>query len=106
MVDGGCEEGFRDILNFYIVNKKSYKGLLIALLVIALWFCSLSFFLNFEVNFSNPLIYVFILIQAHLYTGLFITAHDAMHGTGYSANKRGNKGIGQICNALYGAFSF
>ncbi|KHJ37553.1 fatty acid desaturase [Pedobacter glucosidilyticus] len=106
MAHGGREEGFRDILNFYIVNKKSHKGLLIALLVIALWFCSLSFFLNFEVNFSNPLIYIFILIQAHLYTGLFITAHDAMHGTVYSANRGLNNLIGQICTALYAAFPF
>jgi beta-carotene ketolase (CrtW type) len=41
----------------------------------------------------------------HLYTGLFITAHDAMHGT-VSANRRLNNAIGQVCTALYACFPY
>ena len=41
----------------------------------------------------------------HLYTGLFITAHDAMHGT-VSSSPKVNFFIGQLCTALYAAFSF
>lgn len=45
------------------------------------------------------------LVQMHLYTGLFITAHDAMHGT-VSPSNNVNQLIGQLCTALYAAFSF
>jgi beta-carotene ketolase (CrtW type) len=41
----------------------------------------------------------------HLYTGLFITAHDAMHGT-VSRSAKLNSFIGQLCTGLYAAFSF
>lgn len=57
------------------------------------------------VDLSSPLTYALILIQTHLYTGLFITAHDAMHGTIYPS-KRVNFTIGQICTLLYALFPF
>lgn len=41
-----------------------------------------------------------VLLQSHLYTGLFITAHDAMHGL-VSPNKRVNHGIGRLAAALF-----
>jgi beta-carotene ketolase (CrtW type) len=59
----------------------SYLGLFIALLVIGSWLTSTLLLMQWQVNFANPLLYLFILVQMHLYTGLFITAHDAMHGT-------------------------
>lgn len=46
-----------------------------------------------------------IILQTYLFTGLFIIAHDAMHGNIHS-NKAINDGIGQICLWLYAAFSF
>lgn len=48
---------------------------------------------------------VFMLMQMHLYTGLFITAHDAMHGT-VSANKKTNTLIGQLALLLYAALPY
>ena len=39
----------------------------------------------------------------HLYTGLFITAHDAMHGT-VSPNRKINNLIGYTCTFLYALF--
>jgi beta-carotene ketolase (CrtW type) len=39
----------------------------------------------------------------HLYTGLFITAHDAMHST-ISPNRGINNLIGYLCTFLYAAF--
>ena len=80
-------------------------GVLIAFLVIAAWTTSLFLLLNLDFSFQNPLTYLFILVQMHLYTGLFITAHDAMHGT-VSPNKWLNSAIGQVCTALYAAFPF
>ncbi|TSD64193.1 fatty acid desaturase [Inquilinus sp. KBS0705] len=59
--------------------------------------------MKWQVNFSNPLLYLFILVQMHLYTGLFITAHDAMHGT-VAPNKTANNLIGYLCTFLYASF--
>ena len=84
----------------------SYKGVYIAVSVISLWLISAIFLMNLQVDFSSPWVYVFVLIQMHLYTGLFITAHDGMHGTILPGNKKVNLIIGQICTALYAVFPF
>lgn len=86
-------------------SEKSNKGALIAFIVIACWTFSIVSLMNWEVKFDNPLLYLLILVQMHLYTGLFITAHDAMHGT-VSSNPKINNAIGQICTALYACFPF
>ncbi|WP_057937226.1 fatty acid desaturase [Algoriphagus resistens] len=80
------------------------KGSLIALAIIGLWFSCLVFLLNYEIFWDDPLIYLGILIQMHLYTGLFITAHDAMHGL-VSTNKKLNKTMGWIAALLF-SFNF
>ncbi|MEB2776608.1 fatty acid desaturase [Algoriphagus sp. D3-2-R+10] len=76
------------------------KGVLIALAIISLWFSSLIFLLNIQISWTNPLVYLGILIQMHLYTGLFITAHDAMHGL-VSSDKKLNKAIGWTTALLF-----
>lgn len=60
--------------------------------------------LQLDFNLANPWIYVAFLLQTHLYTGLFITAHDAMHGT-VSNNRKLNKAVGTI-SALLFSFNF
>lgn len=82
-----------------ITNKNT--GIWIACTIILLWTILLAYLLfHFEVDYASPLTYIFILIQTHLFTGLFITAHDSMHGV-VSANKRINKMMGQICTTLF-----
>jgi beta-carotene/zeaxanthin 4-ketolase len=76
------------------------KGLLIGWAIILLWATSLVFLLSVEINWRNPLTYLGILVQMHLYTGLFITAHDAMHGI-VSSNKNWNKLTGWIAAMLF-----
>jgi beta-carotene/zeaxanthin 4-ketolase len=78
-------------------------GVVIALLVIATWAFSLCNLLVFNITWSNPWVYLLVLLQMHLYTGLFITAHDAMHGT-VSSNKVFNNFIGGLCTLLYALF--
>ncbi|HEX8377077.1 MAG TPA: fatty acid desaturase [Pedobacter sp.] len=87
------------------MKSNAHGGLLVAILIITLWLTSLYFLLNWNFSFSNPAVYLMMLVQMHLYTGLFITAHDAMHGT-VSSSKTANQLIGQLCTALYAAFSF
>lgn len=84
---------------------QSNTGVIFALIIIGLWFLCIITLMQWEVNFRNPMLYVFILIQMHLYTGLFITAHDAMHGT-VSSNRLLNNSLGQLCTALYACFPF
>lgn len=86
------------------MKTSHWKGVLIALVVITLWSVSLVALLNYELSYRNPLTYFFILLQAHLYTGVFITAHDAMHHT-VSPNKRLNHAIGWLCATLF-AFNY
>lgn len=80
------------------------KGILIAFGVIFCWLFSLIYLLSLDINWGNPLTYVWILIQMHLYTGLFITAHDAMHGL-VSSNKIVNNIIGGFAALLF-SFNF
>lgn len=86
-------------------RSNSYTGLFIALSIIGIWAYCLVNFLNWNFSWSNPLVYLAILLQMHLYTGLFITAHDAMHGT-VTANKPMNNFIGGLCTLLYALFPF
>lgn len=84
-------------------SKPSCTGLLIAFLVIGSWITSTILLMRWHVDPANPFLYIFILLQMHLYTGLFITAHDAMHGT-VSPNKTTNKAIGIVATFFYAAF--
>ncbi|MCZ8134311.1 MAG: fatty acid desaturase, partial [Algoriphagus sp.] len=63
------------------------KGLVIAWSIIVLWAISLVFLLMWDFSWASPFTYLAVLVQMHLYTGLFITAHDAMHGVVTSHKK-------------------
>jgi beta-carotene/zeaxanthin 4-ketolase len=87
------------------MKPAKYTGVFIAMLIIICWFASLCFLLRYNIASNLWLILPAILIQTHLYTGLFITAHDAMHRT-VAPNLALNNGIGAVCTALYAAFPF
>ena len=78
-----------------------HKGLFFAIVIISLWAISLTYLLHYKIEWNNPLVYVFVLIQMHLYTGIFITAHDAIHGVVVPGNKRLNYGIGFVCATIF-----
>jgi len=81
-------------------------GIIIAFIIISIWAFHLFYCLAFaEVDFSNPVFYLHIILQGYLYTGLFITGHDAMHGT-VSKNKIINKSIGWISTLLFAGLSY
>lgn len=84
---------------------QSHIGVIAAVSIICAWLICILFFMQGQINLNNPLTYVFVLVQMHLYTGLFITAHDAMHGT-VSINRKLNDLIGQVCTLLYALFPF
>ncbi len=80
------------------------KGIAIALVVISLW--ALSLVVLLQTPISMPLIVLGIPLQTFLYTGLFITAHDAMHGTVSPKSPRLNAVIGALAVGLYALFSY
>lgn len=89
-----------------IPSQIGYKGLLIASSIIILWFSNLNFALQTNLSFFSPLSYLLLLLQTHLFTGLFITAHDAMHGTIFPKNKKLNNAIGHLSTFLYAFFPY
>lgn len=83
---------------------KDVKGLLFSALIITLWCVALTIGLTQRITAFTWWIIPLMLLQTHLFTGVFITAHDAMHGT-ISRNKIINSTIGWICATLF-AFNF
>lgn len=82
------------------------KGVWIGISMIMLWSLVVFILLRyFNVDFANPLTYFFMLLQTHLYTGLFITAHDAMHGA-ISSNKKLNNILGTVAATLFAYNSY
>lgn len=81
-------------------------GVLIAISIIFLWIAHLTYVLFFfTVDYTNPFLYFHILLQGYLYTGLFITGHDAMHGL-VTKSRIGNTIFGWISSLLFAGLSY
>lgn len=89
----------------FSANRIDPTGLLIAFGVVFFWLACLVYLLSIDVDYSNPLTYLGMLVMVHLYTGIFITAHDAMHGL-VSKNKRVNHAVGWIAALLFSFNSY
>ncbi|MEM6413416.1 MAG: fatty acid desaturase [Pseudomonadota bacterium] len=88
----------------HIAHKPfEWRGVLIAFLIISLWTGHLFYALKFS-SPSHPFAIPHVLIQAFLNVGLFITAHDAIHGSLAPGRRRLNDSIGAIALFLYGGF--
>lgn len=84
------------------VNKvNNFTGLFWAFALLTLWLAHLSYVLAHPLDFLSPWTYVHVLIQTHLYTGLFITSHDAIHGVVSPAYPKLNHGLGWVCATLF-----
>jgi len=79
-----------------------FLGILIASTLILLWLSSLIVLLSIDVS-QIPLIWIVpaVLGRAFLHTGIFITAHDAIHGTIFPQNRQINEFIGSVAARLY-----
>jgi len=86
-------------------TKNTNKGVFWAFIIIFTWLTCLIYALRFETTLLNPFNLLFIVALTHLYTGLFITAHDAIHGT-VSNSKTLNDFIGRTCVILYACFPY
>ena len=84
-------------------------GTLVALSILTCWFLALGFAL-IGVQLSGPgdllMSLGLVLIIQFLYVGLFITVHDACHGSVAPGRPRVNLWVGRIFAALYAGLSF
>ncbi|PSB26480.1 beta-carotene ketolase CrtW [Stenomitos frigidus] len=78
-------------------------GLVIASLIMAVWAISLVLLLRVDWH-TQPVVWIIpaVLWQTFLYTGLFITAHDAMHDCVAPQCLQLNHIIGRLALLLYG----
>lgn len=81
-------------------------GILIAIVIVALWATHLTWCLLVAPFHPTEVhAWAHVLVQGFLYTGLFITAHDAMHGT-VARRRDVNKLIGTVAAFLYAGMSY
>jgi beta-carotene/zeaxanthin 4-ketolase len=87
--------------------SSSRHGLLVAGLILTTWASSLIGLLNTTPSHHQPFwLVVAMSWQTFLYAGLFVTAHDAMHGAVTPQHPRLNRFIGTVVLLLYGLFSY
>ena len=80
----------------------SLLGILIASTVMLLWLSSMIFLFSIDIS-QIPLVLIVLAVigRAFLHTGLFITAHDAMHGTIFPLNSNVNDLVGSLATRIY-----
>lgn len=80
----------------------NHSGILLAITVISLWLSSLIILLSINIS-QLPwfLLILAVLLRAFLHTGLFITTHDAMHGTVFPQYRQFNDFIGSVTARMY-----
>ncbi|MDX2240454.1 MAG: fatty acid desaturase [Leptolyngbyaceae cyanobacterium bins.302] len=90
-----------------IANIKFSIGITIAFVIIGLWLANLmtSLFLDLS-KVSTLYVVLVLLLQAFLCTGLFITAHDAMHRSLIPYHVHLNDQIGSLALFLYLFFPY
>jgi beta-carotene/zeaxanthin 4-ketolase len=82
-------------------------GTPIAFVVIGLWVITLVGLFAFDTQSASPIWSILaFLLRVFLSTGLFITAHDAMHGSVSPVNPKLNHQIGAIALRLYALFPY
>lgn len=85
-------------------NSKTnpFTGLLIASIIVAFWIGSLAFLAHVDLAALKPLwLLPAVLGRTFVQTGLFIVAHDAIHGAVVPSHRRFNQWVGQLTLTLY-----
>lgn len=89
------------------LNLAPSTGVLVALAIVSLWISSLGLLLFVDIAQITFLWGLFIILgRTYIQTGLFIVAHDAIHGVVMPGNRRVNHGIGQLAVTLYALLSY
>lgn len=97
------------VTNLVAISKPqaSSYGLLIAGVILSVWGASLGYLLSIDLSaYPIGLVLLALLWQTFLYTGLFITAHDAMHGSVCPRHPKINAWVGKLALNAYGLLSY
>ncbi len=82
-------------------SEYSFKGITIALIILICWFLHLYYLLHQNLSLDNYYLFVGVFVQTHLYTGLFITSHDSIHGVVAPQYPKINRLIGRVSTILF-----
>lgn len=83
------------------ININSAIGIIVSVVLISFWFISLISLLALDITTVSPgLIILGFCLRTFFQTGLFITTHEAIHGT-ICPNSQINQAIGYITSWLY-----
>jgi beta-carotene/zeaxanthin 4-ketolase len=89
------------------LKLQPYTGILVAAIVVTIWIASLVFFCAIESDRSTYLwILPGVLSRTFIQTGLFIVAHDAIHGSVFPNNRRVNDSIGWLTVTLFAFLNY
>jgi beta-carotene ketolase (CrtW type) len=90
------------------IRRHALVGIALASLIITAWLAThVAGVFVFRLGRDPPLLVpVFVALQGWLNVGLFIVAHDAMHGSLAPFRPRLNRALGRLCLALYAGFSY
>lgn len=82
-------------------------GLILAGVIWGLWLCTLVFGLRLQSYGANGVLaFGLVLVRTFVHTGLFIIAHDSMHGSLVPSCQQKNRFIGRIALMLYAGLSY
>ncbi|MGB2926622.1 MAG: fatty acid desaturase, partial [Limnothrix sp.] len=93
----------REVRNFF--GDSEYVGLGLAIAIILSWLSS-GIFLSLQPHLSWWQIGCGIVVRTFLHTGLFILAHDSMHGSLVPHRPQLNQALGKLAVGLYACLSY
>jgi beta-carotene/zeaxanthin 4-ketolase len=84
-----------------------HLGLIWAIFIMSLWIGTLIIFLGLDLSKLSPFHWVaIVLIRTFFHTGLFILAHDAMHGSLIPQSASINQRLGRLALGLYAVLPY
>lgn len=85
----------------------NHLGLVWAIVIVSLWVGTFIVFLGLDLAALSPFHWAaIVLIRTFFHTGLFILAHDAMHGSLIPSNAAINQGLGRLFLGLYAVLPY
>lgn len=88
-------------------NIQKYIGQSLGICILLSWCANISYFIVHPLyTYSSIIIFIAILVQTFLYTGLFIVVHDCIHGSFAKRNYKLNRLFGIISATLYGFLDY
>lgn len=89
------------------ISATTRRGLALSTLIVLTWLITMVSLLVINVaTWSWGWITAAVLLRTFLQTGLFITAHDAMHGVLFPERPPSNQRLGAICLTLYAGLPY